>query len=197
MNSFDERLLFSGKFREALLSCPQHLLDMPEPDLVEQYDFTSTDWLLRRRFWEIVERARKHNITSYQTIEVFRDISSRQNFEVFVIQRPYKIAWLLKPIRDYKELCDQVFNVGMEKVLAYIQKSKISEANISKVIKLLEFSANRKHGPVVQRMQIHQRTENVQLDSSKDVTPQIEPQALRDQIAALSAKMVGPSDKED
>jgi hypothetical protein len=197
---FDELSYFNGRLAFSLRNVPEALLDKPEAELVEDFDFSSTDWLLRRRFWELIDLAKRNKTTSIPTAAIFDGICSKQNFTTQYLEpgKEHKLAWILKPIRDYKELCDQTFNVGMEKVLRFVQKTKVSESNLAKILRLLEFSANRKHGPVIQRMQIHQRNEHVSADSNtKDVTPEITATNMQEQIANLSTKLIGSNDDKE
>lgn len=190
--------IFSDKFGEILKNLSAHLLEMPEVEMVETFDFNSTDWLLRRRFNEVFERAKANKIETIPQTEIYDGITTKQNWYASYLSpgKEHKIAWIIRPIRDYREICDQAFNVAMEKVLQFVLKNKVSESNLTKIVRLMEFTATRKYGPVVQKLQIHQRNENINLPGAKDVTPQLPPQDLRDQLTEVTAKLIEPSSEK-
>lgn len=173
---------------------------MPEDKFIETYDLNTTDWALRTRYQEVLRKAVAAGETHIPAAALYKGIISAQAFNVSVIPNPHRLAWMRRPIEDYRKQCEETFHMGMVKLKNYLKTVQVTEKNAAKILKLIEFCANRTYGPVIQKMQIHQRTEHMTLPEAQDVTPQLSPQNLLntlDQVKDLLIKAKDDGSSED
>lgn len=198
----DDISYFSGALRECMEKVPPEMLTMPEDKFIEAYDLNTTDWALRSRYQEVLRKAVAAGETHIPAAAIYKGIVSPQSFNVSVIPNPHRVAWMRRPIEDYRKQCEETFHMGMVKLKNYLKTVQVTEKNAAKILKLIEFCANRTYGPVIQKMQIHQRTEHMSVPDPQDVTPQLSPQNLLntlDQVKDLliKAKDVPTEDEKE
>jgi hypothetical protein len=187
----DDLSYFSGALLEYMKKVPPEMYTMPEDKFIETYDLNTTDWALRTRYQEVLRKAVAAGETHIPAAALYKGIVTPQTFNVSVIPNPHRLAWMRRPIEDYRKQCEETFHMGMVKLKNYLKTVQVTEKNAAKILKLIEFCANRTYGPVIQKMQIHQRTEHLSLPEAQDVTPQLSPQNLLntlDQVKDLLIK---------
>lgn len=181
--------LFSGNLSVAMKSCPKEFLTISESDFVEKHRPTSIDWLLRKRFWECVNRARAAGATEITQHSIYDGIISKQNFIGSVIPNPMRVAWMMRPLTDHLQVCGEIVDIGLQKIREFLQKTQVTEKNAGQMLRLVEFCMNRHYGPVIHKLAIHQKTENIQQPSPRDVTGDATPQLLLDKLSEISDKL--------
>lgn len=156
-----------GKFRTLAENLTDEVLLLTEEELREKARASVADQEMRRKFWKIVEEC---NRTGRQPVysEIYRDTVSPAYFWNKIAVNPYKVAWIIRPIVDYKDFCGAVFKFGLDNLRDFIVSTKVTEKNSGQYLKVLEFFANRSVGPVVQR--IESKNLNVEV-SAKHLPP--------------------------
>jgi hypothetical protein len=179
--------LFTDKLGEALRNLPEDIKKLTEAEIIERYNLTPTDWGLRKSFTEAIARAKREKLDHISAASIYKDVCTRPNFEQSILRNPIRVAFMIIPYTNYRKAAEEMFDIGMAKVRDYLRSVKITEQNAAKVLKIIEFCANRSHGPVIQKLAIHQKTEYVA--DEKDVVD-ISPQTLLKKLDDVKSKLL-------
>jgi hypothetical protein len=193
--------LLNGKFQQAVLNIPDELKHLPEDELHSRVNPTANDWKLRQNFTNAVYDARKLNKDAITTTSIYEGIVSKPSFFEHFLPNPLKVAWIVRPVVEHTAYYNAIHREGLNKLFRMVKSLPEESKYIPLLAKLVETAGNRVHGPVVQRMQIHSKNLNVEMDAKQ--LPQAEGQEdLSKKIEAMQAKLLeGPKDvtpaKED
>src|SRR4051812_14554778 len=79
--------LFSGKLRDQLEAVPVEMLEMDEPDFVDLYSPTPTDWQLRKHFWKLIREAEQSGQEEIVNNRIFEGICGKRHFYNHIVDR--------------------------------------------------------------------------------------------------------------
>lgn len=164
---------------EPTRTLPQAILDMDEIELREVGRCGITEYALRMAFWQEYERAlTEGGIGGMKLARMLHQLMDNRSFKL-VIKNPYRLAWILKPLRPYLKDMEFILQRGRERMwevmnLPMVDAKGRPDAKIAAVIiaaqKQIE---DRVHGSTIQRQQ--QVRVNLKSDS-----PELASQAMKE-----------------
>lgn len=149
-----------GRLREALDRLPAELRGVPEHELELLCKLNPTDWDIRHRFWDIINKAQDKKSLRISAYTLCDGFCSPGYFYQNWMANQVKLAWTLAPIESHKKMCEEGFHHAVLKLKRFIAETSLTNDNVHKFLKVAEFLANRGVGPVLQRV----RNENLNVD---------------------------------
>jgi hypothetical protein len=161
----------------------RHILDVPleyfqisEEELKIKAHVTTTDNLLRMNFWRACSEHAQGKKDLITAADIYNNACLKQNFYSYYLKNKYKVAWMLRPPPGAVAIMESVLEKSFLKLEEAIEKSNLIFPNghmdsraAAVVLKAMEFSYNRLHGPMVQKHEIQQQNINTNINvSSKD-----------------------------
>lgn len=180
--------LLDGKFKEAFVTLPDEVMSLSETDLEKKFKATDVDFMLRKKFQELVVQCKTVEGSHIGAIDVYDEICSKQYFFTQIITNKYRIAWLLCPIKSFHSMLEDCLYFTIKKVRDEVLTMPVTPQTAGHIMKALEYFTNRVIGPVVQR--VENKNMNVTVDGTKIVQDSINPENLMQQYADVKAKIV-------
>lgn len=193
--------LVGGKFREVALALPPELDGLNEGELKELARPTTMEYSLRASLWRAYNNAVLHRKTSIPATEIYGGVCT-VNYFYRTLQRPEKVAWLLRPQQSYAREMEAILARGTDRLWEIVDMDiqdddgKIDVKRARLLLEAIQEVGNRVKGMAVQRiaedrrslkMTVHQR---LPAPAPKGV-PQQSLKELRDRLAELEKGKVG------
>lgn len=153
-----------------ILALPEKYINMEDDDLRKEANPIRRDFMLRNNFWIAFEKAINSGTMHIHTPHVYNGVCPRQNFYEHVLANPAKLAWLIRPIREYESelelllsaVTDRLWEIVRAPIFSGIKGSvnkpyKLDPKAADVVLKAAKMIEDRVKGMAVQR--IAQKTE--------------------------------------
>lgn len=198
--------------KKALKDIPLELLGCSEERLVQQVGPSQVLEMLRLSFWDeysiAVDNGRKMQIN-----RVYGPICSREFFYREVVGNPLFLGYIIRPTLDYTFKMRELLEIGHRRFREVLHLP-LHEANgrvnvplVAEMVKIVSLVENRVRGAVVSKLQVEQRSLNVNVDAPKgyfevsdeldDIESQIkllEGDNGRTEIVEASGRIIGELD---
>lgn len=167
--------LVSPKVREAVLSIPKEYLEMTEKELVEKVYGDrpeSLDRMLRTNFWELYNECFSTGksmslskiVAGVCDISTFQRILSNAGRLSYIVREPSHLQNKIKDI--YQALLEEM-KVISEMKIPIDKKTGCPDAKLMGLkMKAFEYLDQRIHGALIQRMEVRQKTLQVNVDGN-------------------------------
>lgn len=184
----------------AILKVPGEMFGAGEEELRPLVKQTS--WSrMRINFWSEYNRAQMVSGPMKMT-NVFGGVCSVGTFDKLVAHEPGFIAWLLCPPTDYMLAVDEGLNHGMDQIreILSMDNYKLDKAGqripnvslLSLKVKIVEMLDERKHGAIVQKLDVNSRTLSVNIQSDSGQEESLE--EIQKRIKDLEGRRFGGGD---
>ncbi len=153
--------------KKAVLEIPAYLLLMSEDELERRLDPDELTSQMRIAFWDQYEVMQLTNKKTIHIEAVHANICSKEFFYRFFLKDHKKMAWMLKPPPNYDIRAKSLLDLGYRQMAKVLRmplqdaKGKVDHTIIEKMLKITMMLDQRVKGAVIQKMQVHQKTENV------------------------------------
>lgn len=181
---------FSGNFRKAVENLPEYLKTASEIELSNHATPTPTDYGLRQRITELIAKAKQKGDGEIAQVRIYEGLVSQVQF-LKLTNDPPKVAWMVRPVVTHTVYYDSLHKLALKKMWQILERYEIDPKFLPQILKVAETSANRIHGPVVQKIQMAQKQEITHISGdaqSQDVTPD-DPVLLEAKIREMQAKL--------
>lgn len=147
--------------RELIVALPQEILDMDESLLRERGECDLKEYAARQAFWEEYERSLQNADGDYGNMRLDRMLTGIMSTHLFLrlCRNPYKLAWILKPVRPYLQDIGFILNRGKERLWEvmnfplYDDKGRPNVRAAQVIVGLYKQLEDRMFGETVQRQQ--------------------------------------------
>ncbi len=159
-----------------ILAIPEEIFSTPLSKLIERFEHTETDSLLRHAFWLEYERAMKTD-TKMTISNIFGGVCDKNYFNREVVTNSFRMAYLLNPPTDYNVRLEELLTIGLEQYREILTlpninaKGAVDSRLIAVKQKIIEDVTNRRRGQVIQRVEVKSQNLNVNVDKSDKKTP--------------------------
>lgn len=201
--SFDPTELVQEKLSKTILHLPESYLSCSENELREIVKPNPTDWKMRIRFWGLYEDVTKRSTRNIkiQGTRIHAGIISAPYFEQY-IQNPKKVAFMTRPVADFKEDHDVLTVMGTERLFE-IMSMDITDTKMGGVdprkagilLQTIQMIHDRSRGMAIQRTQAL----NVNIAPGQSQVPIkiSDPKELDAEITKLQNKLKGRKPKSE
>lgn len=180
--------LFEGDFRFQMEHLPPEIAILSQAEIEKMRKMNELDYNLRENLWKLVENAHKSGITELVTKRVYEGFCSKQNFDLYIVRNPLRLAWLMhRPVEDRKKM-KTLLQMLIQKVESEVLCQPITDSNVGHYIKLLEFLTNRVHGPMIQRIDAR----HAHVNMNKPIAEQ--PGNVNERLEELKKNLLQPKD---
>lgn len=159
--------VWEGSFGDKISKVDSEIYAMCEAELERKFTPTPTDFFLRKRFWELTEKAQASGVNN-RVNELYDGICSRQNFYKNILRNDYKFCWILLPIKSHMDLIEESLYFALKKMRDELLTMQINEKTAGHFLKAIEYLSNRFMGPVVQKIE----SKNLNLELRPEDMPQ-------------------------
>lgn len=178
---------FEGALADAIRNIKPETWLMTEPELQEKFVQKDIDFLLRKRFTDLLDEVHK-NPRKIQHVEIYRGICTLQNFYATTIKNEYRLVWLLRPLIA-EEKIKAGFYAAIEKAME-ILRLPVDSKSAPSIVKVLEYFSNRHLGPVIQRIEQKSMNLNLSSPSQRDVSnSDFDPELMLQKYAEAKSKI--------
>lgn len=194
--------MVSDRVREAMLKVDGDLVELDEGELRRSCDPTHTDYALRVSFWREFDRAVSAQ-SKIKTRNIFSGICSEQYFYVKVLRNKTKVAWLVRPVQEYKKEMEALLARGTARLWELVDiplkdaNGKVDIKAGELLLRVVAELANRTKGMAVQRIKEERRSMNMHLHgkATQSAIPAAsdDVESLKRKVAELEAGRVGKS----
>lgn len=160
----------SLKLSQAIRDISEDIKFLTERELSEKIKITPKLWEIRRRFNEARIKAKQEGSKTITARTVYMGTYTETNFYTKVLPDPYKLAWMILPIVDHRDICDEIMRFQLEKMREFVRTTEISEKNIHQMLKILDYVTNHSVGQATQKIQIQSKNVNVEMNA-KELPP--------------------------
>lgn len=215
----DDRTLVDythGKLREYIEKIPTQFLMMDIVELREVAKPTRNDYLYRMNFWrefqDVTSPSNERRVM--KTANIFKH-SNKQVFYAWLEGNPAKLAFMIRPIKDYEEELNQMLLVASDRLWELINMpihkyqflkkgqppEKLMDVKAAEIIlKTIQMLENRTKGLAVQRIaqktQVeHTHVEGIQAETPKELDEKI--QALQDRLKELPGETIDVTSEQE
>lgn len=178
----------TGVLSERFKSLPDELLVLNEIELEEKFRPKNFDFMLRKKLWDLVCKAQADGVSRIEPIDLYGGVCTKQNF-FFCLKNDYRLAWMLIPIQDHKDIVEEGFYSILKKTRDGIMALEFNEKTAPAILKALQFFADRHLGPMLQKMDINQKTLQMNVDATSTMRDALSSDNLNDKFAELQSKM--------
>jgi hypothetical protein len=159
--------LVSPKIKQTILTIPPDWLTCPEDQLERIVNPTEIDRELRITFWEEFQMA-QDSAQPVKLGRVYGKVCTKEYFHMMITGNPKRIAYMIRPPRDYMLQMKSLLALGMRRFEEILQlpikeNDKVNTRLIGEVVKIVSLIDNRVRGAVPQRLQIDQRSMNLNM----------------------------------
>lgn len=181
---------FNGSFAAAILAVPDHMLQMSEVELHNAARPTPADYRLRQNITDRIREAKALGKEQITQTSIYEGVVSRSAFQQYLLPNPIKVAWMIRPVVNHDAYYEAIMREGLKKLFDIMQSTDADPKYLPQILKLTEKAADRVLGPVVQRIQMHQKQEVTHSAkiTSREVDPE-DPIALQAKVDEIQAKL--------
>jgi hypothetical protein len=186
--------LVSRKIAESARNISPRYMQLADNELRKEARIGVTEDQLRQAFW--AEYFHACDVNHSMRIEaVYGQIVSKPTFYELYVNNPAKLAWILRPPKNYTYRMTSLLELGLARIedILHMDITKNDTRLIAEVVKIVALLDNRVKGAVTQRVQV--QTENKHLHAHVQAPPipqtyneiEKELQALDREIKQLAA----------
>ena len=180
---------WDGAFRSRCLELPKDVLNLSEFELMSHFTVSSIDYLLRKNFWQKTKAAIELGHDSLNTVEIWDGVCSSAYFYSKVLTSQHRLAWILIPVTDSKEMFEEAFHFGLKRLRDEILTMPITEKTAPVIMKAIQFVTDRHLGPMLQKMDINQKTLQMNVDATATMKDAMSSDKLQEKFDALQSRM--------
>jgi hypothetical protein len=154
--------LVSNKVAEACRNISPRWLQLQDNELRKHANVQMTDDMIRQAFWAEYFDACDAN-RPMRMAAVYGQIVSKQTFYEIYVDNPAKLAWILRPPKNYTYRMTSLLELGLTRLedILNMDITKKDTKLIAEIVKVVALLDNRVKGAVQQRVKIE--TENKHL----------------------------------
>jgi hypothetical protein len=184
-----------SRLAELVKALPDRYHEMDESQLIAEAKPTNNDWGLRHYFWKAVWK-QIHSVDASSSricmADIYRDVCSSKAFQI-TIAKPHKLAFMIKPLRQYQDELDVQTSIAMNRVTQITQLDIANDADwcpkrASVILRAAHMVFERQLGQTIQRS-INVNVNSNTADTQKYKTAQ----DIDQEIATLTAKLGKPA----
>lgn len=151
--------LVSNKVAEACRNISPRWLQLQDNELRTHGKIQMTDDMLRQAFWAEYFDACDAN-RPMRMAAVYGQIVSKQTFYEIYVDNPAKLAWILRPPKNYTYRMTSLLELGLTRLedILNMEITKKDTRLIAEVVKIVALLDNRVKGAVTQKVKVE--TEN-------------------------------------
>lgn len=188
-------------FREKVLSIPPNLLAMSDHELEKHVDPSQIDQDLRQAFWDEYTAAIDTD-SLMRVAAVYSRVCTREFF-MRVTQDPKRMAYMLRPPREYSLRMKSLLDVGLRRIEEFLQlpvkKTVIVKGRevevidtklVGEIVKITAMLDNRVKGAVAQKFVIDQTSKNLNMNVNKNYEPPKSMAEIEKQLKAINSEIL-------
>jgi len=156
-----------------IAAIPDDVFNLREDELEKHASVHDVERKLRAAWAMELERALRTE-SKLEATNVYKGIVTRQYFEKHVLYNSYKLAYMIKPYPEYEAQLEDMLQMGLDERRKILKRPLVDkEGKFDHKLAALKESITknleeRRRGTVVQRLQVDQKSMNVNI--TKDVT---------------------------
>lgn len=155
-----------------MFEIPEEIRYMSEPELRKKIRPTATDNQLRISFWLEYDRVQSRNLSKMETVNIIRGIISEDYFYNAYLKNSDRLAWMLIPPKSYTVKLTDMLEVGLEQLretleLPHIEGGRVNTKLLELKLKITAMMDMRLNGAIAQKVQIEQKSMNMNLHVSR------------------------------
>lgn len=157
------------RLKKAAMEIPGHLLGMSAQTLRNKIKANSMDEQLRVSFWEEFLIASDNN--QRMRIEaIYPRVCVREYFYKHFVDNPARFAYMLHPPAEYMLQMKSLLQLGLRRFEEILQMPLVNEKGVvnsklvSEIVRIVMLVDNRVKGAVVQKVQLEQKSLNVNMN---------------------------------
>jgi hypothetical protein len=158
--------LLTPKLKKAAMAIPGHLLGMYADTLRKKIKANSMDEQLRVSFWEEFMLASDNN-QKMRVEAIYPRVCVREYFYKHFVDNPARFAYMLHPPAEYMLQMKSLLQLGLRRFEEILQmpltndKGVVNSKLVSEIVRIVMLVDNRVKGSVVQKIQLDQKSVNV------------------------------------
>ncbi len=161
--------LLTPRLKKAAMNIPGHLLGMSADTLRKKIKANSMDEQLRVSFWEEYFVASDNN--QRMRIEaIYPRVCVREYFYKHFVDNPARFAYMMHPPPEYMLQMKSLLQLGLRRFEEILQmpitneKGVVNSKLVAEIVRIVMLVDNRVKGSVVQKVQLEQKSVNVNLN---------------------------------
>lgn len=189
---------FEGSFAEKFKAVPQTIMTLNEMELEEFFTPTTTDLLIRKNLWKVVNQHRDAGLNiKIDTAELYRGVCTKGHFYSQLLNNQYRVSWWLIPVDSYQTIVEDGTYHFFKKAREVMVRMQVTEKNFGHFVTLGKLLADRSSlGPVTQR--VEQKSVNVNVTANERGVVDMGDQSLvQDRLKELKTKLVTAPESDD
>lgn len=169
--------LVSNRMREVMLALPPHYHTIPIHEIERSIAPTEMDDHLRIAFWDEYTIA-CDNKKPMRVTNIYQNICSREYFYAWILDQPLRLAYMIRPPQEYMLRMRSLLDMGLKrfeeilrlpimtkKVMPNGSSVRVVDTKlIGEMVKIVALVDNRVKGSVVQKVQIDQKSINMNMN---------------------------------
>ena len=161
--------LLTPRLKKAAMAIPGHLLGMSADTLRKKIKANSMDEQLRVSFWEEYFVASDNN-QKMRIEAIYPRVCVREYFYRHFVDNPARFAYMLHPPPEYMLQMKSLLTLGLRRFEEILQmpltneKGVVNSKLVSEIVRIVMLVDNRVKGSVVQKVQLEQKSVNVNLN---------------------------------
>lgn len=185
----DEALKYCDEtLKNKFMAVAPEIMSMDEMELERHFRPTTSDFFFRKRFWEKINEAKALGDSVVEIRDIYQGFCTKQNF-FHCIKIPYRLAWILMPITDHAALIEESFYTILKKTRDGIVRMDFNEKTAPTILKALQFFTDRHLGPMLQKVDISQKSLNMNVDATSTIRDALSADNLDSKFKELQSKM--------
>lgn len=188
--------LFTPLYKERYKQIAEKYKDVPDEELEKLVQLSVADRQLRISFWGEVRAAIREGRQG-NPANIYAGICTRQNFYTRITKCPERLAWLMRPQKDYVKQAEEIIDYGLSKLRdalnckVQFNNGHMDTKAVKTMLDILSYFENRTKGPVKQKIQIDSTSMNANVtidvsNSMDDIERRIE--EARKRVAEYEGK---------
>lgn len=161
--------LVPRKISKLIHELPPDLLTNTLDTAEQMAGATETEAMLRLAFWDEYFVACDSG-TSMKMERIYSRVCSKEYFYKYVVILPRKLAYILHPPKEYTLKMRELLELGHRRIREILKMPLVSESGrtdprlIAEIVKIVTLLENRVRGAVVHRVELNQKSLNVNMD---------------------------------
>lgn len=167
--------LVSGRVRERLLLVEEKFFYWKERTLEKKAMPEDMDYQIKMSFWNEYFYCADNNKPSMRINHVIKGLCSESYFFDSFLMNKYKAAWLIFPPTNYTLQMQHILDKGLKVLAQVMRKSPIDDVTgkldsrlLEKQIAIFKMVDARLKGAVMQRLQVTQKSVNLNMNQDVD-----------------------------
>lgn len=162
--------MWSAKLGETLNNVSEEILVMTERELEQNFTPTTKDYFLRKQFWKKTRELQAQDGMIASVSEIYKNICTMQHFYNRVLKNPYRLVWILTPMKSADDMVEEAFHYAFNKVRDEVLNMEVNEKTAPIILKALDLLMQRHLGPMVQRIEAKSMNVNMTADEMREIS---------------------------